>query len=314
MSGPRVTVVIPTMGSRPERLAAALAALAAQQLPPQDLEVVVGCDPGVQVPPAPDGLSVRAVEAAAPTSAAAKRNLAWRQAQAPLVAFTDDDCRPAPRWAAELLASHARAPDAFIQGCTRPDPAEEDQLWGLAHTQEIVRDSPWHETCNMAYPRVLLERLGGFDESYGLLGGEDTDLGWRALELGAPKAYDPSALVWHAVEQRSFRQAIHEAARTRDQPAVLARFPHLRRELHLRVFTRRRHGLLLLALGGAVTRRRLPAALAAAPYVVHHLSHHRMSPLSVARAMTHLPVRALTDAVAIVVVARRGLRRGVIAL
>ena len=30
--------------------------------------------------------------------------------------------------------------------------------------------------------------------------------------------------------------------------------------------------------------------------------------------MTHLPVRALTDAVAIVVVARRGLRRGVIAL
>lgn len=314
MSGPRVTVVIPTMGGRPRRLAAALAALAAQELAPGELEVVLGCDPGVSVPPAPDDLPVRVVEAAVPTSAAAKRNLAWSRAQAPLVAFTDDDCRPAPGWAAALLASHERAPDAFLQGCTRPDPAEEDQLWGLAHTQEILRDSPWHETCNMAYPRALLERLDGFDEGYGLLGGEDTDLGGRALELGAPKVYDPSALVWHAVEQRSFRQAIREAARTRDQPAVIARFPHLRRELDLCLFSRREHGLLVLALAGALTRRRLPATLAAAPYVANHLRYHRLSPLSVARAMTHLPVRALANAVEIVVVARRGLRRGVIAL
>ena len=36
----------------------------------------------------------------------------------------------------------------------------------------------------MAYPRALLERLGGFDEAYDF-GGEDTDLAWRAIEAGA---------------------------------------------------------------------------------------------------------------------------------
>ena len=63
-----------------------------------------------------------------------------------------------------------------------------------------------------------------------------------------------------------------------------------------------------------MTRRPLLAALAAQPYVRFHLLHHRRSPTSLARAMNHLPVRALADVVEIAVVARRGLRRGVIAL
>jgi glycosyltransferase involved in cell wall biosynthesis len=314
VSEPRITVVIPTMGRRPERLAAALGALAVHDLSPEDLEVIVACDPGARVPPAPPSLALRVVEAAAPTNAAAKRNLAWRAARAPLIAFTDDDCRPAPGWGAALLAASARSARAFVQGRTEPDPKEQSQLWGLAHTQRIVRDSPWHETCNIAYPRTLLEQLGGFDEGYGPLGGEDTDLGHRALESGAPKLYEEAALVWHAVEQRNFRQAIREAFRTRDQPQVLARFPHLRRELVLGVFYRRGHGRLLLALAGALTRRPLLGALAAIPYIELHLRHYRLSPLSVVRAGTHLPVRALADAAEIAVVAWRGVRRGVIAL
>jgi GT2 family glycosyltransferase len=205
-------------------------------------------------------------------------------------------------------------PGAFVQGRTEADPAERRQLWGFAHTQWITRDSPWHETCNIAYPRALLERLDGFDEGYGALGGEDTDLGERARRAGAPKVYEEAALVWHAVEQRSFRRALGEALRTRDQPQVLARFPHLRRELVLRVFYRAEHARLLLALAGALTGRPLPRALAAIPYIELHLRRYRLSPLSVARAATHLPVRVLADAIEIAVVASRGLRRGVIAL
>jgi hypothetical protein len=302
------------MGTRPERLAAALDALVAQDVPTGELEVLVGCDPGAAVPAARPGLALRAVEAATPTSAAAKRNMAWPLARSPLVAFTDDDCRPAPTWASAILAAAARSPGAFVQGRTEPDPAELRRLWGFAHTQHIARDSPWNETCNIAYPRDLLERLGGFDEGYGPLGGEDTDLGQRALQCGVAKVYEQEALVWHAVEQRNFREKLREAARTRDQPQVLARFPHLRRHLVLNVFYRAEHGRLLLALAGGLTRRPLPAALAAIPYIELHLRHYRLSPPSVARAATHLPVRALADATEIAVVAWRGLRRGVIAL
>ena len=254
---PRLTVVIPTMGKRPERLATALEAIAGQDLQQDELEVVLGCDPGVPLPRVPDGLALRVVEAHSPSSAAAKRNLALRHAAAPFIAFTDDDCRPADGWGAALLAAHDTEPRAFVQGRTEPDPREKDDLWGLAHTQLILRDSPWHETCNIAYPRDLLERLNGFDEGYGQLGGEDTDLGARALASGAPKIYEEDAVVWHAVEPRSFRQALRESFRPRDQPQVLARFPELRDELMLGIFYRRGHGLLLIALAGALTRRRL---------------------------------------------------------
>ena len=302
------------MGTRPDRLAAALDALAATELPDGELEVIVAGDPGTRVPPAPDGLAVRSVEAPGPSSAAAKRNLAWPLARARLVAFTDDDCRPTPGWAPALIAAAEAAPGAFVQGRTEPDPGELPQLWGFAHTQHIAHDSPWNETCNIAYPRELLERLGGFDEGYGPLGGEDTDLGERALQAGAPKVYVENGVVWHAVEQRSFRQKLREAVRTRDQPQVLARFPHLRRHLVLRVFYRAEHGRLLLALAGALTRRPLVGAVAAVPYIELHLRHYRLSPVSVARAATHLPVRAVADAAEIVVVAWRGLRRGVVAL
>ena len=314
MGEPRLTVVIPTMGKRTGRLSAALAALAAQDLPAGEVEVILGCDPGTSVPAAPPSLPVRTVEAETPTSAAAKRNLAWPLARAPQVAFTDDDCRPSPGWARVVLAAAERSPGAFVQGRTEPDPAEVRQLWGFAHTQEITDDSPWHETCNIVYPRALLEQLGGFDEGYGSLGGEDTDLGHRALQAGAAKVYEEAALVWHAVEQRNFRQKIREAARTRDQPQVLARFPFLRRHLILHFFYRTEHARLLLALAGALSRRPLIGALSSIPYIEFHLRHYRLSPWSIVRATTHLPVRAVADATEIAVVAWRGLRRGVIAL
>lgn len=302
------------MGKRPARLLAALTALAQQDLPREELEVVVAGDPGVELHSPPPALSLRLVRTGATAGAAAKRNLGWSQARAPLIAFTDDDCRPAPGWARALLASHERHPGSFVQGRTEPDPGEVEELWGLAHSQLIARASPWHETCNIAYPRSVLERLGGFEEGYGPLGGEDTDLGERARAAGAPKEYEEAALVWHAVERRSFRQAIREAVRTRDEPQVLARFPHLREELYLRVFYRRDHALLLLALAGALSRRPLLGAAVAIPYVRSHLRNHRLTPLSLTRAAGHLPVRALRDAIEIYVVGRRGLRRGVIAL
>jgi glycosyltransferase involved in cell wall biosynthesis len=312
--GPRLSVAIPTRGNRPERLAAALEAIAAQELPSGELEVIVAGDPGTQVPRPPEGLALRSVELDRAQSAAAKRNLAWREARAPLVAFTDDDCRPEQGWAAALIAASERSPGTFVQGRTEPEHAERGRLWGFAHTQWITRDSPWHETCNIAYPRALLEQLGGFDESYGPLGGEDTDLGQRALRSGARKLYEERALVWHAVEQRNFREALGEAFRTRDQPQVLARFPELRGEIVHKLFYRLEHERLLLALAGLLTRNRLLAALLAIPYLRLHLRRYRLSPLSLVRAASHLPVRVAVDAIEIFVVARRGLRRGVIAL
>src|SRR5207247_7169432 len=108
------------------------------------------------------------------------------------------------------------------------------------------------------YPRELLKRLGGFDESYLGAGGEDTDLGLRAAEAGAQKEYVDDALVWHAVHTRNFRQAIRDGFRIPDSPQVLARHPRQRRVLTLGLFYRS-HAQLALALLGLLTRRPLVA-------------------------------------------------------
>jgi hypothetical protein len=94
---------------------------------------------------------------------------------------------------------------------------------------------------------------------------------------------------------------------------VIARFPTLRRELKWGLFHRGEHAYLLLAVGGALTRRRWVAAVAAIPYIEVHLRNYRLSPLSVIRAGTHLPIRVLTNLIELAVLAWRGIRRGVIA-
>src|SRR6266516_3972541 len=86
---------------RPVRLRWLLNALEDQTLDRDRFEVVVVHDSGTETarlladhPLA--GAGVLHVRALAPESAspAAKRNAAWRGADARLIAFTDDDCRP----------------------------------------------------------------------------------------------------------------------------------------------------------------------------------------------------------------------------
>jgi GT2 family glycosyltransferase len=156
--------------------------------------------------------------------------------------------------------------------------------------------------------------VGGFDESFGRLGGEDTDLGLRALDSGTPKRFAPDALVWHAVEQRSFGAALRDSRRWVDAPLLYSRHPDQRRQLRYGVFLQESHARLLLALAGALTRRPLVAAVAALPYVELHLRHYRRSPLSLARAGVHLPARAAADLAETLTMARGAVRHRTLVL
>ena len=89
------------------------------------------------------------------------------------MAFTDDDCVPTPGWLEALLAAAARRVDAIVQGPTQPRPDELDGLDAYAKTVRVSQATPHFETCNILYPRTLLERVGGFDESYPAPAGED---------------------------------------------------------------------------------------------------------------------------------------------
>jgi len=273
-AAPEVTVVIPTR-DRAARLTAALEALRGQTLDPERFETLVvddGSSDGtaeVLAGLARDGaLTVRALRLSGNGPAAA-RNAGWRAARAPLVAFTDDDCEPTPTWLESILRAAAASPGAIIQGTAAPIPREADLLSRpFSRTRLIDGPSPWFATCNIAYPRELLERLDGFDELFPEALGEDTDLGWRALEAGSRVEFVPDAMVHHAVEDLGPAGYMQHALRGVDAVYAFRRHPGLRkRTLRFGVF--RNPSLLRLALalaGLAQARRWPPAALLALPY------------------------------------------------
>lgn len=315
MTGPEVSVVIPTR-DRETRLAFALEGLARQTLPSERFEViVVRAEERGRLATAPAGLRCRFLALPGSTGAGSQRNRGWHAAEGSLVAFMDDDCRPAPEWLERLLDAAQRRPGTIIQGRTEPDPDERRLLHGLARSISITCPSPWYETCNILYPRALLERLGGFDESFPGAWGEDTDLALRALELGASVAYAENALVWHAVNPRSPRRALGEALSRDALPALVAKHPQQRSALYLGLFARHAHGRLLLALAGAVALRRRPALalLATAPYASRY-RHSGQGLRGQLRGFAQLPVRIPIDAAEVVALARASVRHRTLVL
>jgi len=301
VSGPEIAVVIATT-RRETRLAFALDALAEQTLPSAAFEVVVvrGRHDGMPTVP-PKGLPVRVLEHAS-AGPATLRNVGWRSTGAPLVAFTDDDCRPRPDWLERLCeAARGDREDVLVQGRTEPDPDERHLLYGLARSLRVTAPSGWYETCNMLYTRALVERLGGFDERFsggtrGPQGGEDTDLALRALRAGADFRFADRAVVWHAVHPRHAWDAVRDARRWSTIASLVERYPEQRDALHRRIFWKPQHERFLVAAGGLLSRRAGVATAAAAPYVLDHASRYDWTARGVLRAACDLPVRAATDA------------------
>jgi GT2 family glycosyltransferase len=297
MSVPEVSVVVPSH-ARPARLAALLDALAAQTLPAERWEVVVVHDDAGDVVSGHPLPALREVRIPAHERGPARqRNRGWRMARAPLIAFTDDDCRPEPAWLEELLAAAGAHPGAIVQGATAPDPLEL-AAFASPHARSISVDPPGHfaQTCNILYPRALLEAVGGFDERFPAPAGEDTDLALRARAAGAPYVGAPAARVFHAVEPYSLRSAIRLAFKWRHLAYVVRRHPEVRRWFALGIFWREAHLQLCLALAGAALARRHPAAAALClPYLRDRLGRRGRGPRARLRAARELPERAAVD-------------------
>ena len=306
VGGPEVSVVIPSHARR-LRLRWLLNSLEEQTLARDRFEVIVVHDYGDEDtrnvldrhPLAEQGV-LRHIRIEPGTGQPARqRNLGWRAARAPLVAFTDDDCRAEADWLEAHLRAAAEHPGAIVQGATRTEPYEVE-TWAAPHVRTIDIPHPPNEflqTCNILYPRALLDRLGGFDESFEAPVGEDTDLALRAAEGGAEVVGVPDAIVYHAVEEYTLPAMVKLNWKWRHVALLAKRHPRVRREWVLGLFWRREHAMLLAALGGAAAARRFPpAALAAIPYLREQLTRRGTSKRQLAVSAAELPGQALVDA------------------
>ena len=293
--------------NRAARLARLLDGLRSQTL--DDWEVVIvddgSSDATREVLERAEGLPLTVIHLPESRGPSVARNEGWRAARGELIAFTDDDCVPTPRWAEAGLEAWEAAGrgDAVIQGRVDIEPSEMHHYNPLAHTLEVHELGAGFETANIFYPRALLERVGGFDaEAFRGPGGEDTDLAWRAIKAGAEAIFAPEALVHHGVLRAGAIKRLRVAARWSESIRVFERHPEIREHLVARVFWRYNHWLLFrFVVAWLLPRRLWPLRLwLASPYVVY-LSDRRTGPLLA-------PYLLALDLVEVVAVVRGAIR------
>jgi GT2 family glycosyltransferase len=228
------TVVVPTY-RRPDLLDRCLAALAVQEFDPAACEVVVADDAGSEATRRQvDGWAGRSaipIRYAAPAAAhgpASARNAGWRAARGRVVAFTDDDCIPDPRWLAEGVAAFedgaaAVAGRVVVPLPERPTDYERDAA-GLEGAEFV--------TASCFVRRDALEAVGGFDERYAAAWREDSDLHFALLERGCRVARAPRAVVVHPVRPAPWGVSLRQQRKSLFNALLYKKFPeHYRRQI-----------------------------------------------------------------------------------
>ena len=264
---PEVSVVVSTYG-RCGFLADLVEALEAQDLPRAAFEVVV-VDNGsgdetwslLEARAAQTPLRFVAVRLEANCGAGGGRNAGLLQARAPIVAFTDDDCIPAPNWLSALHATRTLGdPDkVVVQGKTVPWPDDAAGAGPWDRTVWVLRPTWLFETCNISYGRAALMEAGGFPSeghapsgAKGRAFGEDALAGWAVVGSGAELYFADDAVVYHRHLAATYRQWLEEQRGKGGFPALVATDPRVRTALWSRYFLAPRTAMFDVAVLGLV--------------------------------------------------------------
>ena len=129
------------------------------------------------------------------------REHGWRASRAPLIAFIDDDCVPAPDAMATLTAA---LDDADAVGAGMRPLAAAGLISSFVAAEGLVShrvastgDIRYLVTAGFAVRRSVLESVGGFDLAFAGAAGEDVDLSLRLMAEGYRLRIEPGAVIYH---------------------------------------------------------------------------------------------------------------------
>jgi glycosyltransferase involved in cell wall biosynthesis len=199
-----VSVIIPSLHSPIIDLV--VDSLRTQTCPPLEI-IVVGMDRTGRLAGRTD---LHFIDTRQPISPAAARNAGARLARGDIYCFIDADCLAAPDWIERMAARHAQGAQVVGGGVALPGSG----YWTLCDNLAVLADfMEWSPagarghlpSLNFSIRRVLFEAIGGFDERFNRLAGEDTDLSFRLRRWGHTLLFDPSARVTHCPSRNRVR-------------------------------------------------------------------------------------------------------------
>jgi GT2 family glycosyltransferase len=146
--------------------------------------------------------SVRLLRLARQTFPGAARNLAIEVSRGEILAFTDADCVPEPRWLAKMVRQHESCGYAGVGGTILNGRPRNPVAWSqyLVEFSEGLPGLPrrfveFLPTCNASFRRSTFERHGLFSTE--LQAAEDRMFGWRLVRAGERLLFDPDIRVEH---------------------------------------------------------------------------------------------------------------------
>lgn len=206
MPQPAISVII---AARNAQATLARCLDAATSLDHPSYEVIVVDDGSTDATPEVGGAypGVRVIRMP-PAGPARARNVAIGRARGAIVAFTDSDCVPEASWLRELEKGFA-GPEVAGVGGDQISPEDDTPfarevqeffkgigfLTDYIKTSATLVETEHNPSCNAAYRKEVLEKVGGFAES--LWPGEDLDLDIRIRSRGYKLLYNPAARVAH---------------------------------------------------------------------------------------------------------------------
>lgn len=210
-TGPEVSIVIAHL-NQPDLLRDVLTSLYAQHYDMSRAEVIVVDNGSRALPEAviADFPGAVLVTEAQPGPGHA-RNRGVEASRAPIIAFTDADCKVAPYWLSIILARFAADPGLGILGGDirmtiaepdQPTPAEAYECVYAYNQRKYIEGQGFSVTANMAVRRAVFDAVGPFA---GIDVAEDMDWGWRATAMGHPTRYEPAMVIYHPA-RRSMKE------------------------------------------------------------------------------------------------------------
>src|SRR5690606_33306116 len=246
-----------------------LSALAAQELPGADFEIIVVHDgPSEPTRKLAAQWAKKLAERGGPelrfhapphAGPAAARNAGWRLAQASIVAFTDDDTVPDRGWLVVALAAIKPGVDAGWGRIVMPLPSDPTDY----EIDAARLSSAQFVTANCFCTKRMLERLGGFDERFEQAWREDSDLYFRLIDAGARVVHVPEAVVVHPVRPASWGVSLRQQRKVLYDALLFKKHRSLYRE-RIRRRPRWDYYLIVASLLGAVAALAVGAEAAAA--------------------------------------------------